>query len=261
MITGASKGYGLAISMAYAEEGADLYLYDFEENATELKHVAQKVRDAVPGRRVATGTFDIVHAEAVKEMVKDILGHYERIDVLLNTTACGWHGKFFECTEAEFGMAIDRGLKAYFLTCQHIGKEMARRCEGKIINITSIVGRLGPGGAVPWAIARSGVDSLIAAAAQALGQYGIRCAELARGNTAAPDLTSGLADKSRDDRLSRMAIPRLGTIEDLIGPAVFLASAESDWVTGTILYADGGYSTGAAFDDKYRAEEISYRRP
>lgn len=260
VITGAAQGFGLAIAIGYANEGAELYLHEFEENSEKLEEVAEKVRIET-GRRVETGIYDITQGDAVAAMTQDVLEKFGRIDILLNTTSGGWHGRIFECTEADWNKAIDRGLKAYFLTCQHIGKEMARRGEGRIINITSIVGRLGPGGAVPWAAARGGVDSMTAGFAQAFGEYGVHCKALARGATDQRDLNHGYLKPGLAERLRKLPFGRLGTVQDLVGPAIFLASAESDWVTGSVLYADGGYTVVAAFDDEYRAAEVPYRGP
>lgn len=260
MITGASEGFGRAIAEGYIREGASLYLHDFPEKAEALRAIAQQVESAT-GHDVATGVFDITTTAGAVALTNAAMHHFGRIDVLLNTTAGGWHGRVFECTEADWDKAIDRGLKAYFLTCQHIGKEMARVGRGKIINLTSIVGRLGAGNGIPWSAARGGVNSLTAAFAQALGEYGINCTALARGATSQPDLQHGYTNQGRDERLRRLPLGRLGTVEDIVGPAIFLASDESVWVTGSVLYADGGYTVVAAFDDEFRATEVPYRGP
>lgn len=260
IITGAAQGFGLAIALGYAREGAELYLHEFGENAAKLEDVAQQVRQET-GQRVETGLYDITHGATVAAMTREVMERFGRIDILLNTTSGGWHGRIFECTEEDWDKAIGRGQKAYFLTCQAVGKEMARVGHGKIINITSIVGKLGPGGAIPWAAARGGVDSMTAGFAQALGEYGIHCVALARGATSQSDLNHGYKQRDREERLRKLPFGRLGTVEDLVGPAIFLASSESDWITGSVVYADGGYTSVAAFDDEYRATEVPYRGP
>lgn len=255
VITGASDEFAKAIAEGYAREGAALFLHDFADKAEQLEKNAAVV--AEHGRKVTTGIYDITHAEPVAAMTRKVLDAFGQIDILVNTTAGGWHGKFFEASEQNWDRAIDRGLKAYFLTCQLIGKEMARRGSGKIINITSIVGRIGSGGAVPWGAARGGVDALTAAVAQALGEYGINVTGLARG---ASDFTP-YSEEARNERLRRLPFGRLGRAEDVVGPAIFLASDESDWVTGSVVYADGGYVTAAATDAEHRATEVPYRGP
>jgi NAD(P)-dependent dehydrogenase (short-subunit alcohol dehydrogenase family) len=247
VITGAGTEFGQAIALGYAKEGANLYLHDFAENEGKLTKVADEVRGA--GRRVFTGLYDLTSGAATAAMTKDAVAKLGGVDILVNTTQGGWHGKFFQCPEDAWDKAIDRGLKAYFLTCQHFGRVMAeRRKGGKIINITSIVGVLGSGQAVPWGAARGGVNSLTAAVAQALGPYGINCTALARGATDSTPYSPG----ATAERLRRLPMGRLGREDDIVGPAVFLATSDSDWVTGSIVYCDGGYVTAAATDDEYR---------
>ncbi len=253
VITGASDEFARAIAVGYAREGAVLYLHEFEDRAEGLEATVDAVRET--GQKVVAGIHDITHAEPAGDMTRQIMDEFGRIDILVNTTAGGWHGRFFEATEANWDRAIDRGLKAYFLTCQSIGKEMARRASGKIINITSIVGRIGSAGAIPWGAARGGVDALTAAVAQDLGQYGITVSGMARG---ASDFTP-YSEEAKAERLRRLPFGRLGKSDDVVGPAIFLASDDSEWVTGSVLYVDGGYVTAAATDAEHRAIEVPYR--
>ena len=253
VITGASDEFARAIAVGYAKEGAVLFLHEFEDRAGGLEKSVEAVRET--GQQVVAGVYDITHAEPTAAMTRQVLDAYGHIDILVNTTAGGWHGRFFEATEANWDRAIDRGLKAYFLTCQSIGKEMARRASGKIINITSIVGRIGSGGAIPWGAARGGVDAMNSAIAQDLGQYGINVCGLARGASA----FTPYSEEAKAERLRRLPFGRLGKADDVVGPAIFLASDESEWVTGSVLYADGGYVTAAATDAEHRAVEVPYR--
>jgi NAD(P)-dependent dehydrogenase (short-subunit alcohol dehydrogenase family) len=255
VVTGASDEFARAIAIAYAGEGAVLYLHEFEDRRAGLEEITAAVE--ATGQKVVTGVHDVTHPEPTAAMTREIMDAFGHIDILVNATAGGWHGMFFEATEEDWDRAIDRGLKAYFLTCQHIGKEMARRGKGKIINVTSIVGRIGSGGAIPWGAARGGVDSMTAAIAQDLGQFGVNVTALARG---ASEHTA-YSEEAKKTRLMRLPFGRLGRAADVIGPAIFLASDESEWVTGSVLYADGGYVTGAATDAEHRHKESPYRGP
>ena len=163
VVTGASDNFARAIALGYAREGAVLYLQEFEDRRDGLQEIAAAVE--ATGQKVVAGVHDVTHPEPTAAMTREVLDAFGHVDILVNATAGGWHGLFFEATEADWDRAIDRGLKAYFLTCQHIGKEMARRGEGKIINITSIVGSIGSGGAIPWGAARGGVNSMTTAIA------------------------------------------------------------------------------------------------
>ena len=252
IITGAADPFAHAIALGFAREGVVLYLQEFEDGAAGMEETAADVREI--GQKVVCGIHDITHIDPLVEMTKAALVEFGAIDILVNTTAGGWHGVLFDATEANWDKALDRGLKAYFLTCQQVGKEMARNGAGKIINVTSIVGKLGSGQAVPWGAARGGVDAMTAALAQSLGQYGVHCSAVARGATDFTDYPK----EAVAGRINRLAFRQLSRADDVVGPAIFLASSDSDWVTGTVLYADGGYSTAAETDPQYRAKEVPY---
>ena len=252
VVTGAGGLFGRPIVVGMAKEGAVVYLQDFADQKDKLEQTAEAVRKA--GGKVVAAIYDVTDPDEVAAMTKDILAKYDHIDVLVNTTAGGWHGKFFECAEADWNKAIDRGLKAYFLTCQLIGKEMARKGKGKIINLTSIVGNLGSSGAVPWGAARGGVNAMTFAIAQCLGEYGINVTALAHGMVA----NLNQPPEAQAERQRRLALGRLGDENDVVGPAVFLASDESQWVTGSVVYCEGGYVSAAATDAEHRVNERVY---
>ncbi len=143
----------------------------------------------------------------------------------------------------------------YFVTCQYIGKEMARRGTGRIINLTSIVGEFGFAGAGANSAGRGAVNAMTRSIAHALGPYGIRVNALSRG----PASVREHPTKETDERLRRLPFGRLGIPEDVVGPAIFLATADSDWVTGIVLYADGGYTSNGVTEDRDLPREVPYR--
>jgi len=254
VVTQAGSNFGRAIAGAYAAEGAHLVLQDWPERAERLEQNVQRARQA--GARAVAALYDITTGEQTARLTEQVMREFGKVDVLVNTAMQGGHGILFDIREAEWDLCIDRGLKSYFLTCQYIGEEMARVGYGKIINVTSIVGHLGSGGAVPWGASRGGVNALTYAVAQSLGEYGVRCVGLARGATESTPYTQ----EARDERLLRIPFKRLGIEEDMIGPAIFLATAESDWITGSVVYCDGGYGHAAATDREHRASGPKFDR-
>ena len=255
VITQAGSYFGRAGAEAYAEEGAQLYLQDWEERGEVIETLATKLR-ADNGVKVTVGVWDITLGKQTLAMTEDILENFGRIDILVNTAMEGGHGILFDIRETEWDICIDRGLKSYFLTCQYIGEEMARTGYGKIINITSIVGKMGSAGSVPWGACRGGVDALTYGLAQSLGEYGVRCVGLARGATDSTPYT----EEALQSRIAKIPFKRLGTERDITGPAVFLATAESDWITGSVVYADAGYAHAAATDAEHRATEFPLKK-
>jgi NAD(P)-dependent dehydrogenase (short-subunit alcohol dehydrogenase family) len=253
IVTGATGQFGHVIARAYAREGAAVYLCDFPEAAGAVQKLGDELKAS--GAKVAWGTHDVSTQAGAVELAAAAVKAFGQIDILLNGTSGGGHGKVFEFTEAAWRKAIDRGLTAFFFTCQQVGKEMARRGSGKIINISSIVGRIGAGGAVGWGANNGGIDSMTAALAQELGHYGINVVALARGAT---DTTPYPAEAAAE-RLRRLPFGRLGREDDIVGPAIFLATDEAAWIHGSVVYCDGGYVTAAATDAAYRPTEVPYR--
>ena len=254
VITQAGSSFGRVLAHAYAREGAILFLQDWEERRAQLEANAASITSE--GGQVFAGVYDIVTGIETARMTADVMEKFGRVDVLVNTAMQGGHGIIFDITEDKWDLCIDRGLKSYFLTCQHLGEQMARVGYGKIINLTSIIADLGSGGAVPWGACRGGVNALTFAVAQGLGEYGIRCVALARG----PVQSTAYTEEALKERQVRIPFGRLGKEDDLIGPAVFLATSDSDWVNGSVLYCEGGYAHAAANDAVTRATEVPLKR-
>ena len=255
LITQAGSNFGRVLAEAFAKEGADLFLQDWKERKAVVEKNAEEIAKQT-GSTVVAGVYDLTSGDGAHRMTRHAMRQFSKIDILVNTAMHGGHGIIFDIPEEEWDLTIDRGLKSYFLTMQYVGEEMARVGYGKVINITSIVGRIGSGGALPWGACRGGVDALTYAAAQALGEYGVRVVGLARGAT---DSTP-YPEEALKERLLRIPFGRLATEDDIIGPAIFLATEESDWVNGSIIYADGGYSHAAATDREHRATEFPLKR-
>lgn len=247
VITQAGSNFGRAAAQAHGLNGAKLYLQDWPERSDRLYQLRDSLRDK--GVEVEAGVHDLTTGAGASELTATVLARYGQVDVLVNTAMEAGHGVFLNLREDEWDLSVARGLKSYFLTCQYLGEEMALQGYGKIINLTSIVASLGSGGAVPWCSVRGGVDSLTYAVAQSLGEYGVRVVALARGAMESTPYT----EEARRERLLRLPFKRLGLEDDLTGPLVFLASEESDWITGSVVYCDGGYAHAAATDAEHRA--------
>ncbi len=246
IVTGAGSGFGRAIARRFAQEGADLVLVDAEQAAAEA--VAQPAREV--GRRALALPADVTRKADVEAVVQRAVAEFGRIDVLVNATGESFNQEFLHFKEEDFDRCLAISLKAYFLTCQAVGRQMAQQRAGKIINLTSIVGRIGSGESVSWSAARGGVDAMTRAMAQALGMYGINVNALAHGASA----RFNYLPEEAAERLRRLPFGRMGTDEDVAGAAVFLASEDAAFVHGDVLYVDGGYTTAAVTDDRFRPE-------
>ena len=245
IIAGCNGEFGAAIVPGFAAEGCDVACVDYQQADADV--AAEKVRQK--GRRVLAIAADLRDRGQVDAMVERVCAEFGRIDILVNTTMASHNQEFLNFKEADFDDSLNRGIKSYFLTCQAVARQMIKQRSGKIINLSSIVGVLGPGQAASWTADRGAVNGLTRAAAHALGFYGINVNGLARGNTARKPYSAGVLE-----RLRRLPLGRTETPEDLVEPCVFLASDGASYITGTILYVDGGYTVAGVTDDRYRPE-------
>jgi len=245
IITGCSGEFGSAIVPGFAAAGCDVVCVDFKQ--PDAEKAAEKVRQK--GRRALAIAIDLRQREDIEAMVGQAIDVFGRIDILVNTTMASHNQEFLDFNEEDFDDSLSRGVKSYFLTCQAVARQMVKQRYGKIINLSSIVGVLGPGQAASWAADRGAVNGLTRAAAHALGFYGINVNAVARGNTARKPYSAGVLERVR-----RLPLGRTETPEDMVEPCVFLASDGASYVTGTILYVDGGYTVAGVTDDRYRPE-------
>ena len=210
VITGANGEFGKAIVPSFAAEGCDVACVDWTEEDAEA--AAERVRAA--GRRALALPVDVRNKGVVQAMVQRVSAEFGRIDILVNTTAVAHNQEFLGFKEEDFDDSLARGVKSYFLTCQAAAQEMAKQRRGRIINLSSIVGRLGPGQAASWSADRGAVDGLTRALAHALGYYGITVNAVARGNTQRPPYSVGVLE-----RLRRLPLGRTELAEDMAEPS------------------------------------------
>jgi len=243
LITSAQHPVSHAIVLAFAHEGANCAVVD--EDANRADRLAAEVRSL--GRRALALQCDVTKKSEVEQAVRRVVTEFGSIDVLLNCSGITHDGDFLSLTEETFNRSIDRGPKAYFLFAQAVGKQMAERRSGKMINLSTTDARLGSGESAGNSAAYSGIDSMTRAIAQALGFYGVNVNSLVCG----PMDNSGTAEEA-GERLRRIPLGRLGTPDDLVGAAIFLATDDSNFVNGESLYVDAGYSNAAVTEDSFR---------
>src|ERR671919_333084 len=244
LITSAQNPCTHAIVIGFAREGANCVLVD--DDASKAETLAAEVRFL--GRSALSLQFDITNKSQVEEVVRRAVAEFGRIDVLLNCSGLRYEGEFLHFTEEAFNACVDRGPKAYFLACQAVGRQMAEQRSGKIINLSTTDARNGSGESVGNSAAYSSIDSMTRAIAQALGYYGVNVNSLVCGPM---DFFAWTAAEAAE-RLRRIPLGRLGKPGDLVGAAIFLATDDSNFVTGESLYVDAGFSNAAVTEDSFR---------
>jgi NAD(P)-dependent dehydrogenase (short-subunit alcohol dehydrogenase family) len=244
LTTSAQNSCSHAIVMGFAREGAHCVVVDQDANRAEP--LAAEVRSL--GRRALPLQFDVTKKSQVEEVVRRAVAEFGRIDVLLNCSGLISESNFLTLTDEAFNECLDRGPKAYFLTCQAVGRQMAEQRSGKIINLSTTDARIASGESTGNSAAYSSIDAMTRAIAQALGYYGVNVNSLVHGPM---NSFTGTAAEA-GERLRRIPLGRLSKPEDLVGAALFLATDESNFVAGESLYVDAGYSNAAVTEDSFR---------
>jgi NAD(P)-dependent dehydrogenase (short-subunit alcohol dehydrogenase family) len=241
IITGAGRGLGKAFALRYAEEGAKLLLPDI---SLEWAEVTAKEIKAKGGEAAAMLT-DISDEKATQKMAAEVIKRYGKVDILVNNAAI-WYGlnitPWDAWTVADWERIFKVNVIGTWLCCKAIAPLMVKAGQGKIINIASNVARV-PAAQVflPYACSKGAVYTFTHAMARALGGSGINVNAIAPGYTTT-EASLGQRDSEGTFKLatSEQTLRRREQPEDLLGAAVFLASAASDFMTGQVLYVDGG---------------------
>ncbi|MCC8018454.1 MAG: gluconate 5-dehydrogenase [Rikenellaceae bacterium] len=238
LVTGASYGIGFAIASALAKAGARITFNDINPELVEKGVSAYKEA----GIEAKGYVCDVTSEEQVNGMVAAIEQEVGVIDILVNNAGIIKRIPMIEMTAAEFRQVIDVDLNAPFIVAKAVIPSMIKKGGGKIINICSMMSELGRETVSAYAAAKGGLKMLTRNIASEYGEYNIQCNGIGPGYIATPQ-TAPLREPGHPFNsfiIAKTPAARWGTTEDLEGPAVFLASAASDFVNGHVLYVDGG---------------------
>ncbi len=242
LVIGASRGIGQAIAEGLGDAGAHVVLAS--RGLDKLEAAAARMREC--GAPASALALDVTDRASITSGVERVLRDHGRIDILVNVAGTNIRKRAEDYTPEEFDHLLATNLKGLFQVTQLVGAEMKRRRKGKIINI----GSLTTGFAFPYlsiyAITKGGLGQLSKVLAIEWAPYNIQVNVIAPGFIVT-DLNRHMWQ--REDMLawlrSTQANPRVGTPEDIAGTAIFLASPASDYITGQVIYIDGGKSAGS----------------
>jgi NAD(P)-dependent dehydrogenase (short-subunit alcohol dehydrogenase family) len=236
LVSGASRGIGRAIAEGFAQRGATVIITG-RESAT-LEKTAREI-NATPM------VCDVADGKAIDRLVKSALEKFERIDTLINVAGVNRRMLAEKLTEADYDFILDINLKGPFLLSLAVGKAMLARGQGNQINIVSLNNDRPLKGVMPYAFSKAALGHMTRSLAAEWGPRGIRVNAIAPGFVLT-DLTKKLWSQPTMQEWGKTNTPlvRLGQPEDVIGAAIFLASQASAWMTGQVLFVDGGFSAG-----------------
>ena len=243
LVTGASYGIGFAIASAYAAAGATIVFNDIRQELVDRGLAAY--REA--GIDAHGYVCDVTDEAAVQALVAQIEREVGVIDILVNNAGIIKRIPMCEMTAEQFRQVVDVDLNAPFIVSKAVIPSMIRKGHGKIINICSMMSELGRETVSAYAAAKGGLKMLTRNICSEYGEYNIQCNGIGPGYIATPQ-TAPLRERRPDGSrhpfdsfiVAKTPAARWGTPEDLMGPAVFLASDASNFVNGHILYVDGG---------------------
>jgi len=250
IVTGASSGIGRAVALGFAREGARVVCADLRKDARPegYEHDRQKDTDEVirgNGRDALFVRADVTRGQDMADLVKSAVEHYGRLDIMVNNAGVFTRlAPIHEKTEEEYDFTMNVNAKGVWNGCQQAIRQFLRQGDGgKIINIVSIAGIIGLANEPAYCASKGAAANLTRQLAIDYGPHRITV------NAICPNfLTTAMCRPYYTDAAIRTTVEeasplrRCGTPEGIVGPAVFLASADADYVTGSMLIVDGGYT-------------------
>lgn len=239
VVTGASRGLGKAMATGLAKAGADIVVTDILDITETVGEIKKLGREAL-GVRV-----DVSKKEDIETMVKQTIEKFGRIDILVNNAGIFRVSPAEMMKEEDWDKVIAVNLKGQFLCAQEVGKQMIKQKSGKIINMASIAGKFAFAQSVAYNASKAGVILLTKTLAVEWGKYNIQVNAICPGVFATAMTEDFLKDENFLQMMkTRVPLARYGEPKELVGAVVYLASKDSDYMTGHALVIDGGWTAG-----------------
>jgi len=235
LITGGTRGIGRAITDLYLKEGAKVVVC--ASNPENLKKLETEVKES--GHEIITIQADISDPKQVETCVKKSVDTLGALNILVNNAGITRDQLIARMSDEEWDTVLSVNLKAAFMFIREASRYMIRQRQGKIINMTSVVGMMGNAGQANYASAKAGLIALTKSVAKELAKRNVQSNAIAPGYIQT-DMTNALPDKVKEEVVKFVPLGRMGCPLDVAQAALFLASEESNYVTGQVLQVDGG---------------------
>ena len=235
LITGAARGIGKQIALAFAREGANIAFTDLE-----LNEQAQATRDEIAalGVKVAFYASNAADFEAAHQVVEAVVADFGRLDIMVNNAGITRDTLLMRMTEQMWDQVIQVNLKSAFNFTHAVTPVMMRQRSGSIISLSSVVGLNGNAGQTNYAASKAGIIALTKSVAKELGSRGVRANAIAPGFIIT-DMTKALSEEILKSFVSMIPMKRGGEPEEVAKVALFLASDLSSYVSGQVIQVNG----------------------
>jgi 3-oxoacyl-[acyl-carrier protein] reductase len=242
LVTGASRGLGRAMALAFARQGADVVV-NYRESAAAADEVVGEIT-AMGRRAIAVQGSTADGREACEAIVKAALDEFGKVDILVNNAGITRDDLLIRMDAEDWDAVIDTNLSGPFWMTRAVARPMMKARHGRIINMSSVAGRIGNAGQANYVAAKAGLIGLTKTTARELASRNITCNALAPG-LIDTDILVGMPEAATQAILQITAMGKIGNVEDVAAAAVYFASDESGFVTGQVLGVDGGIAMGS----------------
>jgi 3-oxoacyl-[acyl-carrier protein] reductase len=236
IVTGATRGIGLAVALRLASDGFDIVAnYRGDDEVAD----AARIELEATGRQIVISKGDVSIADEAGALIETALAELGQIDALINNAGITRDTLMMRMSEDDWDSVLSTNLKGAFLTSKAAIRPMIRQRSGRIVNMTSVVGLVGNAGQANYASAKAGLVGLTKSMAREVGSRGITVNAVAPGFIETR-LTDVLNQELKDNLLKQIPAGRLGQPEDVAGAVAFLVSPDASYITGHVLTVDGG---------------------
>jgi 3-oxoacyl-[acyl-carrier protein] reductase len=240
LVTGAGRGFGRAIALAFGREGADLAV-NYNASAAGAKEVVAEIEKL--GRRAEAVRADVARADQVDAMMDRVLARFGRLDILVNNAGVMTRGQFLDVPIASYDSMFAINVSGTFLCTQRALRPMVSARYGRIINFSTQLVRasVGTGGFAAYAATKGAIEAFTRAMAHEFGPHGVTVNAIAPGGIDTDMSRAVMTPEYRARRIGELPVRHLGQVEDVAYCAVFLAAEEANYLTGQVLQTNGGW--------------------
>jgi len=238
IVTGGSAGIGKAIARAYVTHGAKVVIVGRDQERGE--RALADILHACPGGRLMFYRADVSNEKESQELVQDVIRQEGKIDILVNNAGITRDNLILKMSQDDWDQVLDVNVKSCYNLCRAVTRPMLKARQGKIINMSSVVGQKGNAGQVNYSASKAAVNGLTKALSRELASRNITVNSIAPGFIET-EMTRKLPDDKQKEFRKEIPMRRFGKPEDVANVALFLASDLANYVTGQVLTVDGGY--------------------
>ncbi|MCZ6527152.1 MAG: 3-oxoacyl-[acyl-carrier-protein] reductase [Candidatus Dadabacteria bacterium] len=239
LVTGGSRGIGKSIAKRLASEGA-IVVINYMQNDSAANETKKEIEDA--GGQATISKFDVSDFDTVHQEIDKIIEKFGGLHILINNAGITQDTLLMRMKEDDWDSVISINLKGTFNCTRAVTRNMFKQREGRIINLTSVVGEMGNAGQTNYAASKAGVIGFTKACAREMAPRGITVNAVSPGFIKT-DITDELPEDMKKDYISKIPLNRFGTTEDVAGAVAFLTSDDASYITGEVFRVNGGIYT------------------